>query len=148
MTGDYKNLLNLKEVVAYAKKNNVNTLKAINALLKTKEFRDKYEEALTIVGFRTPTQGKNSMDIMVIHEFLPEVTGNTLILPAGITTKSGADYDIDKMSLYFKHLDYNGKVIDVIDPLQRQVLKDQAQELENYLTEHYDDFLEAKERKK
>jgi hypothetical protein len=110
MTGSYKNLYNLPEVVKLVNEG-MEPLNALNKLLRTKEFREKHEEKLSIVGYRTPTQAPNSMDTLIIHEFLPELMGNTIILPAGITTKSGADYDIDKMSLLFKHLNKDGEVI-------------------------------------
>lgn len=148
MTGDYKNLLNLKEVKKYAKEKNVDPVIAINALLRTKEFREKYEDALTIVGYRIPTQGPNSMDVFVIHEFLPEYMGNTIILPAGITTKSGADYDIDKMSLFFKHLDLNGNVIRNMSEEEKQDIISQIAKLKNDLDQDREALELAKDYKK
>ena len=143
-TGDYVNLLNAKHLDG-AK---VDTLKRLNECLRDKKWRELHEDALTIVGYRTPTQGKNAMDIMIIHEFLPEYMGNTIILPAGITTKSGTDYDIDKMSLYFKHLDYNGNVISDPGSLNKIELRKRLAELEVYLELNYSILQEAKKDKK
>lgn len=140
MTGDYNHLYNITHLDG----SKVGTLKRLNECLENKAWREAHEDALTIVGYRTPTQGKNAMDVMVIHRFLPEMTGNTIILPAGITTKSGTDYDIDKMSLYFKHLDYNGNVIDVIDSFTETSLKQKLEELKKYLVDNYEDFEKAK----
>jgi curved DNA-binding protein CbpA len=119
LSGDYKNLLNLKDVQELVEKG-YEPLKALNMLLQSEKWREEHEDALTIVGYRIPTQGPNSMDIMIIHEFLPEYMGNTIILPAGITTKSGADYDIDKLSLFFKHITKEGKVVGKLNASQKQ----------------------------
>jgi len=111
MTDNYKILLNIKEVKDLAETNNISTLNALNQLLKTPEFRKKYEESLSIVGYRIPTDGPSSMMLLDIYEFLPTYEGNKIILPAGVTTQSGTDYDIDKLSLFFKYLNHEGKVI-------------------------------------
>lgn len=120
LSGDYKNLLNLKDVQDLVEQGN-EPLKALNMLLMSDKWREEHEDVLTIVGYRIPTQGPNSMDIMMIHEFLPEYMGNTIILPAGITTKSGADYDIDKLSLFFKHITKEGKVVTKLNASQKQI---------------------------
>jgi ribonuclease HI len=144
LTGDYLNLLNKTHLDG----EKISTRERLNECIANKKWRETNEEALTIVGYRTPTQGKNAMDIMVIHEFLPEICGNTIILPAGITTKSGTDYDIDKMSLYFKHLSYQGDVIKPVDDATRRDLNNRLVEIEKYLVLNYDDLVNSKKVKK
>jgi len=134
LSGDYKNLLNLKDVKELVSQG-YDELTAINLLLKNPKWREENEEVLTIVGYRIPTQGPNSMDIMVIHEFLPEYMGNTIILPAGITTKSGTDYDIDKMSLFFKHIAKDGRVVSKLQAFQKQMYKEKLKESKKRLSE-------------
>jgi len=57
-----------------------------------------------IMGYRIPTQGKNSMLSLKITKILPENMGGVIILPAEITTMMGSDFDIDKMYLMFPEI--------------------------------------------
>lgn len=77
------------------------------------------EKLLKIIGYRTPTQGLNSMELMKIKGFLPQEAGNLIVVPSEIVVKAGSDFDIDKLSLHFpnyemvdgqpKYLEYNSK---------------------------------------
>lgn len=62
------------------------------------------EDVLKIVGYRIPTEGKYSMLPLTIVGFLPENGGTSIMLPAEITTISGADFDIDKLFMIFPSL--------------------------------------------
>ena len=42
--------------------------------------------------------GDNSVEYIIIKDFLPQHAGNTIIVPSEIVAKSGADFDIDKLS--------------------------------------------------
>lgn len=57
------------------------------------------EELRRIVGYRIPTQGKNSMLPMVIKYVLPQSYEHAILVPGDITKQMGSDYDIDKMFL-------------------------------------------------
>lgn len=75
------------------------SLDALNKALE--KGKDKELARLTeIVGFRIPTQGMNSIDLLRIKKFLPAEMGDVIVLPTEIVAKSGADYDIDKLNLY------------------------------------------------
>src|SRR5699024_3316449 len=50
-----------------------------------------------IVGYRIPTQGLASMDALRVVGILPDANSDTVVAYTGITTKTGSDYDIDKM---------------------------------------------------
>ena len=52
---------------------------------------------LTIIGYRIPNQGKNSMLPMNVVRFLPESHAKGIIVPGGITKQMGSDFDIDKL---------------------------------------------------
>jgi len=52
---------------------------------------------LTIIGYRIPNQGKNSMLPMKVLRFLPESHAKGIIVPGGVTKQMGSDFDIDKM---------------------------------------------------
>jgi hypothetical protein len=50
------------------------------------------------------------MEFMEVYHFLPPQAGNIIIPPAEIVAKSGADYDIDKLTTFMTNLDENGVV--------------------------------------
>lgn len=57
-----------------------------------------------IIGYRIPNQGLGSNDALEVMGILPEETGDTIIAYTGITTKTGSDFDIDKMYIMFPSL--------------------------------------------
>lgn len=56
-----------------------------------------YKILSNIVGYRIPNQGISSNDAFKVVGILPEAAGDTIIAYTGITTKTGSDFDIDKM---------------------------------------------------
>jgi hypothetical protein len=52
-----------------------------------------------IIGYRIPNQGLSSNDAFEVVGILPEEKGDSVIAYTGITTKTGSDFDIDKMFL-------------------------------------------------
>ena len=106
LQGDFKNLLNHPLVKEYGY-----GLEALNKALKNPEVRKALKDHITIFAYRIPTQGFNSMDVLEIVEFLPEPLGNTIIPPPQIVTKSGTDYDYDKMPTVFPQIGEDGQLI-------------------------------------
>lgn len=51
------------------------------------------------VGYRIPTQGMSSMFSFVVADVLPEIAGDTIIVPREFTAQTGSDFDIDKLYL-------------------------------------------------
>lgn len=112
LIGNFKNLFNLPEVNEKITKE-MSTLEKtdiLNNLLLDDNFIEKYKDHLTIIGYRIPTQGFNSMEVMVIREFLPSFYGPAIVTPPEITVKSGADFDYDKWSVIFPSLDKEGNL--------------------------------------
>jgi protein-tyrosine-phosphatase len=111
LQGDFKNLLKLKD------KNGkeIGTIDRLNELIKDDEWLDynngANRKALTMVGVRIPVQGLNSMEFMEVYHFLPAEAGNLIIPPPEIVAKSGADFDIDKLTIFMPNLTGYGKVI-------------------------------------
>ncbi|HEX8586042.1 MAG TPA: hypothetical protein VF680_16735 [Allosphingosinicella sp.] len=54
-----------------------------------------------LIGYRIPNQGLASNDALRVVGILPEENGDTVVAYTGITTKTGSDFDIDKMYLMF-----------------------------------------------
>jgi hypothetical protein len=71
---------------------------------RTDELTEEGEKVMSGLAFRTPTQKQNSIDSFVIKQFLPVEFGDSVIVPSAIVAKSGSDFDIDKLSMYFKNL--------------------------------------------
>jgi hypothetical protein len=55
------------------------------------------KEFLTIIGYRIPTQGKNSMLPLRIKRVLNKSMGKVILIPGEITAQMGSDFDIDKL---------------------------------------------------
>lgn len=69
-------------------------------------------DALFGIAFRIPTQKQNSIERFEIAKFLPVEFGDNVIVSAAIVEKVGSDFDIDKISIYFKNVytDLNGNI--------------------------------------
>jgi len=62
-------------------------------------------------GLRTPNQQFSSNDVFKIKKFLIPLTQGMAVVPSELVAKTGGDFDIDKISLYYYHLDENGNRI-------------------------------------
>ena len=95
----------------------IGTITKLNQILLAdtetkKQWLKDNNDKLTIVGVRIPVQGFNSMEYFRVKKFLPTVSGPVIIVPPSIVTKSGSDFDIDKLFMYEPSLDENGNIID------------------------------------
>lgn len=88
------------------------TIERLNEALRDDKWRADNQRKITMIGYRIPTQGANSMEFMEIHEFLPSVAGSIVILPAEIVAKAGSDYDIDKLPIIRPSLTDDGELAD------------------------------------
>ena len=50
-----------------------------------------------LIGYRIPNQALASNDALQVVGILPESAGDTVVAYTGVTTKTGSDFDIDKM---------------------------------------------------
>jgi len=67
------------------------------------------QKVLAGVAFRIPTQKQNSIDVFRIKKFLPKEFGDSVVIPSALVKKVGSDFDIDKLSIYFKNVLVNAK---------------------------------------
>ena len=119
LRGQWKKLLDFKD--KEGKK--IKSLTRLNLLLKELKTKlttniddiklDEWElnflQATQITGVRIPTQGLNSMEVLFIEEFLDPKVGGLIVIHEEITTKSGSDFDIDKLILMYPYLEVIGK---------------------------------------
>lgn len=107
LTGQWLKLLELP----HPDKFSIKTLDRLNEALKNKEWRETYKKSIRMVAYRIPTQGMNFLDVMVVKEFLPSAFGDAIIMPSEVVIKTGSDFDIDKMFVFYPNLDRTGKYV-------------------------------------
>lgn len=64
------------------------------------------EDLLNISGVRIPVNKLGSIDAMHIAKFLPFHAGARMVVPSELTIKAGCDFDVDKMTTYFKNFTF------------------------------------------
>jgi hypothetical protein len=104
---------------------------------------DEGKKILSGIGFRIPTQKQNSIDSFVIKGFLPAEFGDSVVIPSELVQKSGSDFDIDKLSLYFKNIFKDSK--GNINLVER---KGSREETIAYYSKVFDEILEGSKIKK
>ena len=82
------------------------TLKTDEELLK--EIQNA--EIDKIIGYRIPTEGKQSIAIMKVVGFVDDALGSTIVVPDDWVSQTGSDFDIDSVYgiTYSTYIDENG----------------------------------------
>lgn len=89
-----------------------NTYDAEGNLIKEVTLKDLQSAGLdTIIGYRIPTEGKQSVAVMKVVGLLDESQGSTIVVPDEWVLQTGADFDIDSIyGIYHTAtFDKNGK---------------------------------------
>jgi predicted NAD-dependent protein-ADP-ribosyltransferase YbiA (DUF1768 family) len=108
LQGDFVNLLNLKHNDGQP----IGTRQRLNQMIKDDKWMSQNEKAVTLTAVRIPVQGLNSMEYMQVWEFLDPSAGNIIIPPSEIVAKSGADFDVDKLTTFMPAISKDGKFIE------------------------------------
>lgn len=127
MQGQFKKLLSAPEVKQLAEKEGISNLEALNRLIQDSTWLSTGENRrmITLVGPRIPTQELNSTEFLQVKEFLPETFGNSIVTYGEITTKSGTDFDYDKLPMMMPNIQFrDGKPV-----MARQHTKQEARAL-------------------
>ncbi len=82
----------------------IGTLERLNSALKDENWKKANRDSIRLGAYRIPTQGLNFMEVMEVAEFLPAAFGDAIILPSEIVIKSGSDFDIDKLFVFYPNL--------------------------------------------
>ena len=61
-------------------------------------------EITKFIGYRIPTEGKQSTAILKVVGFLPEGYDSTIAVPDGWITQTGSDFDVDSIYTIMPHL--------------------------------------------
>lgn len=67
------------------------------------DIKDIDSNLLGLIGFRIPTQALSSIENIRVKGFLPQSAGDIVVVPGELTTKTGGDFDFDKLFLHFPH---------------------------------------------
>jgi hypothetical protein len=110
LQGDFANLLKLNHLDGEV----IGTRERLNEMIKDEKWMDldNNRKAVTISAVRIPVQGLNSMEFMEIYDFLDPAAGNIIIPPSEIVAKSGADFDVDKLTTFMPSIDSNGQYVE------------------------------------
>jgi hypothetical protein len=110
LQGDFANLLKLNHLDGKP----IGTRERLNEMIKDDKWLDKdnNRKAVTISAVRIPVQGLNSMEFMEVYDFLDPAAGNIIIPPTEIVAKSGADFDVDKLTTFMPSIDKDGQYVE------------------------------------
>ena len=110
LQGDFANLLKLNHLDGQP----IETRQRLNEMIKDDKWMDldNNRKAVTLSAVRIPVQGLNSMEFMEVYEFLDPAAGNIIIPPSEIVAKSGADFDVDKLTTFMPSIDNNGQYVE------------------------------------
>ena len=81
-------------------------------LIKEIKIEDVDEEVLKCIGYRIPTEGKQSMAVMKVVGFLPDWMGSTIVVPDEWVTQTGSNFEGDRIYgiSYETYLGADGRV--------------------------------------
>lgn len=87
------------------------------------------------IGYRIPTQAQASIQALKFMDVLPEIMGDTIVLPEDFTKQTGSDFDIDKLYVSRYQYDKKGNRIQFNDELGMEGNSEDA--IKNKLIEQY-----------
>jgi hypothetical protein len=104
----------------------IGDLKTLNKALENEEWVETHKDKLTMLAVRIPIQDPNSIEGFIIKRFLPSWSGSKIIVPSELVTKSGGDFDIDKLMVYYYNYDKKSGAIpfdDSLVGLENQIIR-------------------------
>jgi hypothetical protein len=95
------------------------------------------EKALESFGYRIPTQGLNSMSLLKVVGFLPDVYGDIIVAPLDFVRQMGSDFDVDKLythmyNTYFDKTSGSFEILSDIHIKRRQNVLKSLETLRNH----------------
>ena len=100
-----------------------------------------------MIGYRIPTENKNSIFIFKVKEFLDPSQGSTIVVPPEFITQTGADFDID--TIYTMHYNFEIRPDNTISKIQYTTSKEtQYQRFLDYVLENASRTSKLKETEK
>jgi len=137
LQGDFNYLLKREDVAVYNEQlidgetkkvlDTKASLAKLNQLIKDDAWMEKNRKLVTLSAVRIPVQGLNSMEFMEVYEFLDPSANNIIIPPTEIVAKSGADFDVDKLTTFMPSISEKGRFIET--GMTNEALKAKVEEL-------------------
>jgi hypothetical protein len=90
------------------------------------------------IGFRIPSQSLSSIDSFKVVGFLPQYMGDTVVVPTELVTKSGSDFDIDKLNTYLRNV-----YVDATGNLRLVKYKGSEEATKQFFTKVYEDTIQT-----
>lgn len=87
-------------------------LKKLTDLLNELISEGYLDSEVTFKGLRIPNQELSSNEIVKVKNFLMPTMSKLVVINAETVAKTGSDFDIDKMNIYFKYLNKDLKTIE------------------------------------
>lgn len=87
------------------------------------------------IGYRIPTQAQASIQALKFMDVLPEIMGDTIVLPEDFTKQTGSDFDIDKLYVSRYQFDNKGQKIQFDESKEMEGNSEAA--IKNKLVEQY-----------
>jgi len=102
----------------------IKTLARLNEAIKDEAWLSKgnNRRMITITGVRIPVQGHNSMEVLEIVEFLDPANGSAIVVPSELPVKSGGDFDVDKLTLFYPRINVKATVPQKTDRISKRNL--------------------------
>ena len=104
LTDQWLPLLKLK----HSDGNTIGSLERLNEMLKDETWKEENKNSIRMISYRIPTGGRNFTDVMEVAQFLPAHFGDAIIMPTEAIIKSGSDFDIDKMFVFYPNMRSDG----------------------------------------
>ena len=92
----------------------IDTVERLNEAIKDDKWLKENYKKITLVAVRIPVQGLNSQEFMEVYEFLPPSAGQVIVVSPYLVSKSGGDFDIDKLTTFFPNLNEEGNLYSTI----------------------------------
>ena len=109
-----------------------------------KELEEKHLDKF--IGYRIPTEGKQSIAVMKIAGFIPDGSGSTIVVPNEWVPQTGSDFDVD--SVYgIMHKVYINKVNGEVYKIKYKTKFDR-QDWYNYIAKTVGDRIEGLDKEK
>lgn len=119
----------------------IRTLARLNEAIKDEKWLNKgnNRRMITITGVRIPVQGHNSVEVLEIVEFMDPANGTAIVVPSELTVKSGGDFDVDKLTLFYPRIfagvkKPNNKVEELSDKMMLSIFGETGRDTEYFVT--------------
>lgn len=96
---------------------------------------------ISLVGYRIPCQGMNSIESFEVGFFLTRTAGTLCLVPTEMTAKAGSDFDVDKLSIFRPNVKLNKENTLELETEGKTGLQNRILTLSKEMIEHPSNFV-------